>query len=222
LAEIKAKAIAATKQSYIDDAKANAAQIAAGNAAIASYKAEVAQRADAIAKKAKLDAYVKGEEPKILEQERLNGMYESARELKIDLVKERQKAIEAKAAEDAARAAFWKQYEKEHNIKQAKLVQQEKEEEARQAAAEESRRQKETAEAAEKKKQEALQAAQANADIAEAEAEAKKVLAEQKKTEALKAAENEAKAKADEAKAKADEAAKAKAIAELQAQNLQA
>ena len=45
-------------------------------------------------------------------------MEESARELKIDLALERKKAAEAKAAEDAAKAKFWAEYNKEHNQKQ--------------------------------------------------------------------------------------------------------
>lgn len=87
-----------------------------------------------------------------LASQKILGVQEAARQQNIDLEEERRKAAEAKAKEDADRAAFWKAYDLEHNKKAAKIQ-----------AAEDARAQAEAKAQAEKERKEAQEKAEKQA-----------------------------------------------------------
>lgn len=127
------------------------AKAAADDAAKAAKKAHDAAEA-AADERHRIN--VEAETQRFMEEQRIAGMREGAREANIDLEKERQRQLEAKRAEEAAKAAFWAAYEKEHGIRRQKLEAEEAAQAEVAAKAEQAKQQKEAEEKAERQAEE--------------------------------------------------------------------
>lgn len=108
---------ARTQTAYDSDRQSSEAILATAAAEKEANAAAKAARDATEAERVRLEDAVRVENRKYMIDQRLAGMREEAASANINLEKERAKSAALKAAEDAARAKFWAEYEKLHGAK---------------------------------------------------------------------------------------------------------
>jgi len=210
---------ARTQASYDAD-RANSEAILAKAAADKEAAASAKAALDA-AEAEKIRQYnaVKAINKDYMVEQRLAGMREDADYQNINLDKERAKQAALKAAEDAARAKFWEEYERLHGETKAVAEKVEASEEAAKAEAEAAKVAAEAKDKAERQKEDEEAMAKMVKDTAEADAATKRAILDQQKAEDASDAKIAKIEKDDEVKAKKEAVVTAKAVEEAQKEN---